>query len=208
MTIGLAVVVAALTLAAPAAAQGVGVKGYAVFGAMKFAASETFDAVLGVKTGRMIGGGARVELPLGGLFVDIGGWRFKRDGERVYVSGSQVFPLGIPVRVTITPVEITGGWRFAKRTSRVVPYAGMGYSSYDYKETSDFSDTGEDVDERFRGLHLLGGAELRLGRWLGVAGEVGWTRIADALGKGGASAAFDETDLGGTSVRLKIAVGR
>jgi hypothetical protein len=41
-----------------------------------------------------------------------------------------------------------------------------------------------------------------------VAGEANWTTVPDAIGAAGVSAAFDETDLGGTSVRLKITVGR
>jgi hypothetical protein len=41
-----------------------------------------------------------------------------------------------------------------------------------------------------------------------VAGEIAFTSVPDALGVGGASEAFDETNLGGTSYRLKISVGR
>jgi outer membrane protein W len=126
----------------------------------------------------------------------------------VFVSGSDVFPLGIPVDVEITPIEITGGWRFTTISSRLVPYAGAGWSSYAYKETSQFADADENVDERFNGWHILGGVELKLARWLGVGGEVAYTSVPDALGAGGASEAFDETNLGGTSFRLKISVGR
>ena len=45
-------------------------------------------------------------------------------------------------------------------------------------------------------------------RWVGVIGEVMWTSVADALGKGGASQAFDETNLGGTGLRIKLVIGR
>lgn len=191
-----------------AAAQSVDIKGYGMVGATTFTASETFDAVLGSSSGTIFGGGAEVGLPLGGLYVGVGGWRFKQDGERVFVSGGEVFPLGIPVEVTITPLEIIGGWRFRGLSARVVPYVGGGYSSWRYKETSTFADGDENVDDRFAGFHLLGGAEMRLARWLGVAGEVAWTSIPDAIGEGGAAAAFDETNLGGTSFRLKVTIGR
>ena len=126
----------------------------------------------------------------------------------MFVSGSEVFRLGIPVTIEVTPIEVTGGWRFKNFSPRFVPYVGAGWSSYAYKETSDFADAGDDVDERFSGFHILGGAEFKLTHWLGVGGELAWTTVPDALGTGGASRAFDETDLGGVSYRLKISVGR
>ena len=197
-----------LTLVSGAGAQGVDIKGYGLIGGMSFAASESFDAVLDTSSGTIFGGGAEVGLPWGGLYVGVGAWRFSDEGERVFVSGSEVFRLGIPLTIEVTPIEVTGGWRFKNISPRFVPYAGAGWSSYAYKETSDFADPGEDVDERFSGFHILGGAEFKLTRWLGIGGELAWSTVPDALGAGGASRAFDETDLGGTSYRLKISVGR
>lgn len=204
----LLVVVILLGTSAAASAQGVDVKGYGMFGSMSFTASESFEAVLGDSRGPIFGGGAEVGLPWGGLYVGVGAWRFSQEGERVFISGSEVFPLGIPLTVEITPLELTGGWRFRNISSRVVPYVGGGWSSYAYKETSEFADAGEDVDERFSGWHLLGGVEFKATRWLGVGGEVAYSSVPDALGVAGASEAFDETNLGGTSIRLKISVGR
>ncbi|HQZ38755.1 MAG TPA: hypothetical protein PLH72_06920 [Vicinamibacterales bacterium] len=198
----------ALLTPADASAQGLDIKGYGMVGGMSLTAADSFEAVLGSASGTIVGGGAEVGLPLGGLYIGVGGWRFKQDGERVFVSGSQVFPLGIPVTVQITPVEVTAGWRFKNLSSRIVPYAGAGWSSYRYEETSSFAAAGEDVDERYSGFHVLGGAEFKIARWFGVGGEVAWARVPDALGAGGASAAFDETDLGGSSFRLKISLGR
>jgi hypothetical protein len=116
--------------------------------------------------------------------------------------------LGIPLTVEITPLEITGGWRFKTLSSRFVPYAGAGWSSYAYSESSEFADPGENSDERFTGWHIVGGAEFRLARWLGVGGEVVFSSVPNALGGGGVSEAFDEDNLGGTSYRLKISIGR
>jgi hypothetical protein len=193
---------------AVAPAQGVDVKGYGLFGGINFSASESFDAVLGSSSGFIVGGGGEVGLPWGGLYVGIGAWRFSEEGERVFVSGSEVFPLGIPLTVEVTPVEITGGWRFKNLWPRLVPYAGGGWSSYAYKETSQFADSSENVEERFNGWHILGGAEFRVTRWLGVGGEIAFASVPDALGAGGVSEEFDETNLGGTSYRVKISVGR
>lgn len=203
-----AVALAVLSVPSALSAQPIEVRGYGMFGAMSFTASESFEAVLGSSTGPIFGGGAEVGLPFGGLYVGIGASRFKQDGERVFVSGSDVFPLGIPLTVQITPLEITGGWRFRNISPRVVPYAGGGWSSYAYKETSDFADESENVSDRFSGFHILAGAEYRATRWLGIGGEVVFTSIPDALGGGGASERFDETNLGGTSYRLKVSIGR
>ena len=197
-----------LTLVSTAGAQGIDIKGYGLVGGMSFAASESFDAVLDTSSGVIFGGGAEVGLPWGGLYFGVGAWRFSEEGERVFVSGSEVFRLGIPLTIEVTPIEVTGGWRFKNVSPRFVPYVGAGWSSYAYKETSDFAEAGDDVDDRFSGFHILGGAEFKLTRWLGVGGELAWTTVPDALGTGGASRAFDETDLGGVSYRLKISVGR
>ena len=182
--------------------------GYGSIGSTAFTAADTFDAVLGTAKGKTLGGGVSVGLPWGGLFVDVGAWRFSDRGQRVFVSGGQTFGLGIPVRVTVTPLEVTGGWRFRRLAKRVVPYVGGGISSYAYTESSDFSVSGEDVSERFAGFHLLGGAAFKLSKWLGLAGEAVWATVPDALGDGGVSKAFGDSDLGGTSVRLKVTVGR
>jgi opacity protein-like surface antigen len=182
--------------------------GYGMFGLMNFTAVDTFDAILGQPSGNIYGGGATVGLPLGGLFVDIGAWRFKQVGERVFITNGEVFHLDIPVTITITPVEITAGWKFRWRNSRLVPYAGGGITLYGYKETSSFSTPAEDVDERFNGYHVIGGVEYKVLRWLGLGGEAAWTTIPDAIGTGGASKEFGESDLGGTSFRAKITIGR
>lgn len=215
----LALIVFALVAAPdPAAAQSrprpaaqsrsIHIGGYGMFGLMNFTAVETFEAVLGKSSGNIYGGGATLGLPLGGLFVDIGAWRFKQVGERVFITNGEVFHLGIPVTITITPVEITAGWKFRFRNSRLVPYAGGGFTMYGYKETSSFSTPAEDVDERFNGYHVIGGVEYKVLRWLALGGEAAWTTIPDAIGTGGASKEFGESELGGTSFRAKITIGR
>ena len=167
-----------------AGAQGIDIKGYGLVGGMSFAASESFDAVLDTSSGVIFGGGAEVGLPWGGLYFGVGAWRFSEEGERVFVSGSEVFRLGIPVTIEVTPIEVTGGWRFKNVSTRLRAVcrrrAGARYA---YKETSDFADAGDDVDERFSGFHILGGAEFKLTRWLGVGGELAWTTRARRAGR-------------------------
>ena len=190
-----------------ASAQGIGARGFVTFGTITFTADQSFDAVLERSSGPIFGGGGQALLPWG-IYVEVSASQFKQDGERVFVGpDDEVFPLGIPLTVTIQPLEITGGWRYLG-FGQIVPYGGGGYSSYRYQETSDFADEGEDVDERFSGFHILGGVEYQPVRWLAVGGEVAWSSIANALGESGVSAAFGEDNLGGTTLRLKVSIGR
>jgi outer membrane protein W len=141
------------------------------------------------------------------LFVEIAVSRFSATGQRAFVAGGQAFPLGIPLTATITPFEVTGGYRY--RLSKViVPYVAAGVGRYAYSESSGFNDTGEDVGESHAGFVLFGGAEFRVHRWVGVGVDVEYTHVTGILGAAGVSQAFGEQDLGGTSVRVKILVGR
>jgi hypothetical protein len=195
--------------AKPRQPRTVSIGGYGMLGNIRFTATESFDAVLGTSTGFIFGGGARVGLPFGGLFVDVGAWRFQGEGQRVFVFEDEVIPLGIPLEVTVTPIEISGGWRFSiRQLPKLSPYVAGGLTVMKYGETSDASSNADDVDETFSGYHLLGGAEYKITRWLGLAGEASWTTVPDSIGEAGVSAAFDETDLGGLTFRFKVTVGR
>lgn len=196
------------TRRAPAYPRGLQVRGFATVGLTSFTASDTFDAVLGATTGIDFGGG--LSLTDGPAFLDVGARRFEKTGQRVFVGeGKEVFRLGIPATVTMTPLDITAGWRFRPLFSgRLRPLVGVGYTRMMYEETSDFAEGGDDVSKSFNGLHVLGGGELRLHRLVGLQAEVVFTSIADAIGESGASKAFGDTNLGGTSARLKLVIGR
>lgn len=195
--------------AAPRQSRSVQVGGYAMFGRVNFTAVESFDAIAGTPSGPIVGGGARVGLPIGGLFVDVGVWRYRAEGERVFVANNEIFELGIPVAITVTPIEIGAGWRFRFRSApKLTPYAAGGFTIVKYRETSDFSTESEDASESFDGYHVIGGVEYKIMRWLGIAGEAAWSTVPDAIGEAGVSASFNETDLGGTTLRVKITVGR
>jgi hypothetical protein len=83
-----------------------------------------------------------------------------------------------------------------------------GFGSYSYKETSDFSDPGENIDTRQPGFVVNGGFEFRLHRWVGVAVDVQYSRVKGILGEGGLSQQLGEDDLGGVAARFKFVVGR
>jgi hypothetical protein len=199
----------ASTVKTPQKKRSVEIGGYGMFGNINFTASESFDAIVGSSSGPIYGGGARIGVPYGGLFIDVGAWRYGADGERVFVANDQVFHLGIPLQITVVPIEFSGGWQFhIRKLPKLLPYVAGGLTSMSYKETSDFATDAENVDERFTGYHLFGGAEYKVTRWLGIAGEATWTTVPDAIGEAGVSASFNETDLGGTTFRFKITVGR
>jgi len=196
------------TRPAPAYPNRLQIRPFVSVGNTWFTASQTFKAVLGSSQGQDFGGG--INLPRGPVYLEVGARRFSKSGERVFVtSGGEVFPLGIDTDVTMTPLEVSAGWRVRPLFgARVRPQLGVGYTRLRYEESADFAQDGDDVDESFNGFHVIGGAEVRLARWVGVAGEVVWTSVGDAIGKGGASQAFDEDNLGGTSLRVKLVIGR
>ena len=187
------------------------IRGFGDVGLTRFTAAETFKATLGSSTGVFFGGGVEVVLPQR-LFFNVRLSRFEKTGERVFVDEGEVFPLGIEMTVGITPVEVTGGYRFQPRdgTGSVIPFVGGGIGWHRYSEKSDFAQTGDDVEERFTGYHALGGVEFRMSRWFGVTGEAQWTTISDALGSEVSSAlqAFGESNLGGLAFRVRFVVGR
>jgi opacity protein-like surface antigen len=194
----------------PAARQPLTVRGFGDFGMTRFTAGDTFDATLGSPSGVFVGGGVEVVLPQQ-WFLSLRVSHFGKSGQRVFVQDNEVFPLGIDMKVAITPIEVSAGYRFRPggRNHKVIPYLGGGIGWHRYTETSDFADTGENVSERLTGYHVLGGAEYRMGRMFAIAGEGQWTTISDALsGVSSAADAFGESNLGGIGFRVRFVVGR
>jgi opacity protein-like surface antigen len=188
-----------------AAAQ---VRGFADLGVTTFAATHSFDAILGTHTGPVFGGGVDVRLH-DGFFVMLRASRFSKDGHRVFIFDGTTFDLNVDTTVTVIPVEASVGYRFRTR-GPIVPYAAGGIGFHRYKETSAFASDTEDVNDTVTGFQALGGAEFRVHRLVAVAGEAEWARVPNAFGSdaNGVAAAFDEHDLGGFSVRAKVVIGR
>ncbi|MPZ21318.1 MAG: hypothetical protein GEV06_25980 [Luteitalea sp.] len=196
---------------------------------LALAASQTFDATVGSANAVEYGASGGVLLPRG-FFVEVDVSHMEKDGERVFVDDGAVFGLGIPLTVSMTPIDLTAGYRLAggesppqprsagsssqeqagRRSARrrlpFVPYVGGGVGWLAYKETSDFAAGDEDVDERFTSYHLLGGVEVPIWRVLGVAAEARYRWVPDALGESESSVSevFGETNLGGFLFRVKL----
>jgi hypothetical protein len=203
--------IAGLALAAPVSAQdepSLSIRPFFLVTDQSFAAVDSFDAVFGKTYFPFFGGGGQVVFN-GTYYVEVSASRFSQDGERAYFSGGKAFKLGIPMTATITPFEVTGGYRFRLRNlPRVRPYAAAGFGSYGYQETSSFSDPGENLDTRHAGFVLNGGAEFRIHQWVGLSFDVQYTHVPGILGTGGVSQQAGETDLGGVAARFKVVVGR
>jgi opacity protein-like surface antigen len=182
-------------------------RGFGDVGSTTFTAEQSFTAVLGSATGKVFGGGVEVVLPVR-VFANVRASRFRETGQRVFLFEGEQFDLGIPTTITVTPVQLTGGYRFGS-SDRFVPYAGAGVGWYGFKETSQFATDEENVDDRFTGFHILGGAEFGLWRWLALGGELQWATVPDAIGDdpNSVSHEFNESNLGGTTFRFKIVVG-
>ena len=126
-------------------------------------------------------------------------------GERVFVFEGEVFPLGLTDTVTLIPIDVTAGYRFATRT-RLTPYVAGGVGLLRYSEEAESS---TEIDsEDFLSLHAAGGVEYPLTKWLAVAGEVQYRAVRKALGSEGVGNEFGESDLGGISVCVKVLFGR
>lgn len=191
----------------PKPPSSIGLHAYGVVDLDALAARESFEAVLGTSHLTAFGGGVDVVDIWKHLFVRVAGSRARKSGTRVFVSNGQVSSLTIPLTVTMTPVEVGGGWRFVSpKGGRFTPYAGVSFLSMGYTETSKFADPGENTSERFTGQDVFGGLEVGIVKWLVAAGEVQYRRVPDALGAGGVSKDFGESDLGGVTARVTIGI--
>ena len=200
-----------LAVAAPAAAQdppALSIRPFVMAAEQSFTAIDTFDAIFGKTTFPFLGGGVQVVIN-DGFFVEVSASRFRQTGQRAYISGGKAFKLGIPLTATITPLEISAGYRFnLSALPRVRPYAAIGYGSYAYQESSDFAQPGDDVDTKHGGYLVNGGIEVRLHRSVGLAIDAQYTQVKGILGSGGVSQQVGESDLGGIAGRLKLVIGR
>lgn len=186
---------------------------FGLAGFQSFTASESFKAVLDTSSGPVFGGGGGLLLGRN-LFVDVSVSRFAASGSRVFITnGGEVIDLGIDADVTVTPIDVSIGWRFAgtprldprgRPRFRAVPFAGGGFGVQQYEEVSEFAEPGDDVSESKGSYHVLGGIELPFGRRLGVAADALYRFVPDAIGAGGVSAYYDEDDLGGVQMRVRL----
>ncbi len=215
--IGVVVCVVGLLWATPAGAQSqtassspskIGVHAFGHFEWQKMTAKKTFDAVTGKTSLTGLGGGIEVRRLWQRLFARVSLSRMSKTGERVFVFDNEVFPLGIPLELKMTPIEATVGWRSAPSRSRgIVSYLGGGFLSMKYEESSAGDAAGEGVDETYSGIVLFGGVEVPVWRLVSTAAEIGWRKV-NVPDPGGTLEAFGEKGLGGLTMRVMVSIGR
>jgi len=210
----MAMCLAVLLTAAPAFAQSSGSPAsgsnefrgrlYVHFEGQAVKAKDSFEAVTGSSTVTGLGIGLEVQNLWRGLFVRTGISKLTTSGERVFVDEGDVFPLGIPLDITMTPIEVAVGWRFKPLGSRgVVPYAGGGPMFLKYREESEGDVSGESVNQTFSGIALFGGIEVPVWKYISAGAELG-LRKATVDSPRGTMRLFDESDLGGLTFRVMV----
>jgi hypothetical protein len=203
----LALAITASPVFAQTTGEGIGGRVFAWGDWQQMTAKDSFDAVTGAATMSGSGAGAEVHRLWRGVFVRGSVSSMKADGERVFVFDGTVFPLNIPLEITMTPIELGAGWRFAPIGGRLVPFAGAGALWMKYAETSQGDVGSEGVNETYSGAVVFGGVDVSVWRFVSAGAEVAW-RTAKVKDPAGSLAAFGEDNLGGLSVRVMVSIGR
>jgi hypothetical protein len=104
------------TPAPPSTPSRLGIHGFATVGMDWMVANDTFDA-LGLDTRPVeVGGGVQVSGLWRDLFLQVNVSRWSSDGERAFVDDDgNVFPLGIPLDVRASYLDVTAGWKYISR---------------------------------------------------------------------------------------------
>lgn len=194
--------------AASASAQGVSFRPFALFAEQQFAATKTFEATFGQANHALWGGGLSITQD-DRVYLDLTASRFEKTGTRAFFFNGTAFSTNIAQTVTITPLEMTAGYRF-HRWPRVIPTLGGGVGLYRYKQVSDFSNPDENVDTQHAGVAVEGGVEIRLHRWFGVGADAHYSYVPGILGQESTAFSKDagEKNLGGLAARVRVIVGR
>jgi opacity protein-like surface antigen len=200
----------AQTVAPSGVSRGPSFRGFGTAGMTIFTASDSFKAVFDSSVGPLFGGGIEVGVRRD-LFVTVAASRFARTGRRLFAFQGQIFDLNEPTEVKITPLEVSVGYRFSvSAKSKWSPYVGGGIGWHRYTETSPGATDAEDAHETFTGYQVMGGVERPLRNWIALAGEGQFTWVPNALGQSpsSVSSVYDEHDLGGLTLRVKVVIGR
>lgn len=159
-------------------------------------AEDSFDAVYGDDT--LFQGGVQVESRFGrswfwGGVLDVG----RVDGERILLTDP---PRGTGVETTLTyvPLHASVGWL----STPDLPWhlaVGGGITLVYWEDDS----AGADSSGTDPGAHLLVGIRGDLGRFT-LTADARYSTIPDAVGESGASAFYDEDDIGGLALSVGL----
>jgi opacity protein-like surface antigen len=170
------------------------------FGRLSQTSGDSFTAILGSSSGQVFGAGAELAFR-SGVFVRADVSYFRDEGERVELIDGEIVPLGIPLTLSLTPMEFSGGYRFSAITLgrrgrvRLVPFVGGGLGVVRFREETDEEHPDEEMSDGFTSYHLLSGLDVPLGRRVAIGVELTRRWVRDGLGSGGISEAFGETTM-------------
>jgi opacity protein-like surface antigen len=189
----------------------IGVQGVVIAGLNWMSSSKSLEANDLSTKPLEIGGGVQVTNIWRDLFAQVNVSRLSSDGERTFVDEDGTsFPLGIPLSVKATFIDVSAGWKVIqlRETGRpLLSYFGGGIGRVRYEERSPFALPGDDVDTTATSYHIVGGVEVKVLRWLGIAGEVRYRWVPNLLGDGGTSAALDNNNFGGLNAGVGVTLG-
>jgi hypothetical protein len=133
--------------------------------------------------------------------------RFAKDGERVFVANPDAtpFPLGHPLTLRLVPVDLTLGYRFSPRAD-FRPYLGAGAGVAFYRERSEVAGVEQRESRTRASAHALLGVEWGRSR-LRLAAELEYSTVPGAVGLGGVSKVYDESNVGGLAIVGKLRFG-
>jgi hypothetical protein len=188
----------------PAPTLPIGVRVFAAVDVERMLAKQSFAATLGTSTLLGFGGGVDVvNMNGGGLFFRAAVSVMSKSGTRSAGTISN----GIALQVRMLPIDLGVGWRFnhLTRANDVTPFVGGGAILLHYSETTPAGDSTDNTSSTFFGFEGFGGVDLQLGS-ITVAPEVDYRSLPGAIGSGGLSQVFNETNLGGLAFRVTVGV--
>jgi hypothetical protein len=189
----------------PAPKLPIGVRLFGAADVERMFAKQSFAATLGTST--LLGFGAGVDvvnLNGGGLFFRAAVSLMGKSGTR----STGTISSGFALQVRMLPIDLGVGWRFnhVTRGNTVTPFVGGGALLLHYSETSPAGDPTDNTSAIFKGFEGFGGVDLLLGNSITVAPEVDYRSVPGAIGTGGLSQVFNETNLGGLTFRVTVGV--
>jgi hypothetical protein len=188
--------------------------GLRLFGAVEWqqmAATSTFEAQTGSAAVVGYGGGGEVLNILSKIFLRVDYTSGSVDGTRGFVVDGDFISNGIPLKLGVKNLEVAAGWRsYPKKHPRIGWYVAAGLDQATNSQESPDPDAGDNDSKSGTGFVALVGFDFALQKksknplFVGVEGA--FRSIGGVLGESGVSEGFNESDLGGYSVRALFGI--
>ena len=189
----------------------IGFRFFGAFEAMSMAASETFEAQGGSSMVIGYGAGAEVLNIWRKVFLRTGFSTGSVEGTRGFVIDGEFVSNGVPLKLGVRNFEIGAGWRnYLRKHPRAAWYVAGGLNIGTNSQESPDADSGDNDSKSGTGFVGLAGFEFALQKTaknpfvVGVEGA--YRSVGGVLGESGGSEGFDESNLGGFSIRGLVGI--